>query len=121
MSGFSLFTNSTDGISFESEYGFTEEDRKIENSNRTRASVLATYQFSNYRRWKIPLRFVNSVDKEAINNWWRNNTELFFYDNNDTSAAATFKVRIVNKKTPIDKPEKPYDYEWKGRIELEEY
>lgn len=121
MSGFTLFTNSVDGISFEPDYGFKNEDKKIESSNRTRSAQLSVYQFSNYRRWKLPLRYVNSADKATINDWWRNNEELYFFDNNDTSLAATYAVRIVNKSTPIATPEKPYDYEWKGVIELEEY
>jgi hypothetical protein len=121
MSGFTLFTNSTDGISFEPEYGFKEQDKKIENTVRTRSAIMATYKFSDFRRWKIPVRYVNSVTKETLNNWWRMNTELFFFDNNDTDFASTYRVRITNKSTPINVVEKPYDYEWKGTIELEEY
>jgi len=121
MSGFTLFTNSIDGVSFEPEYGYKEQDKKIQNSIRARSSLWATYKFSDYRRWKIPLKFVNSSDKQTLNNWWRNNTELFFYDNNDTTAAATSCVRISNKTLPINTAIPPYDYEWKGNIELEEF
>ena len=121
MSGFTLFTNSVDGISFEPEYGFSHDDRKIENTNRTRSALMASYKFSGYKRWKLPIRHVNSSDKQAINNWWNDNTELFFYDNNDTSAQGTYAVRIVNRSTPIRTPERPYDYEWRGTIELEEF
>jgi hypothetical protein len=121
VSGFTLFTNSADGVSFEPDYGFKHEDRKIQNQVRTRSSLLFQYKFGDFARWKIPLRFVSSSDKKTLNDWWNSNTELFFYDNNDTSAQATSCVKIVNKSTPIGQVEKPYDYEWRGTIELEEF
>jgi len=121
VSGFTLFTNSSDGISFEPDFGFKHRDKKIENSIRARSGIQAVYQFGEYRRWKIPVRFVSSGDKQTLNTWWRNNTELFFFDNNDMTAAGTFGVRITNKSAPIFTPEKPYDYEWKGNLELDEY
>jgi len=121
MSGFTLFTNSSDGVSFEPDYGFANRDKKIQNQVRTRNGNLFQYKFSDYRAWRIPLRFVSSGDKEAINGWWRENTDLFFYDYNDTTANGTRCVRITNKSAPISTTEKPYDYEWKGKIDLEEF
>ena len=119
MSGFTLFADSATGVSFEPEYGFKVADKKIENAARTRSGLLYKYKFSDYRKWDIPLRFVNSADKGTINGWWRENTALFFMDNNDT--ATVYNVLITNKSPPIDQVERPYDYEWKGKIELEEY
>ncbi len=121
MSGFTLFTNSVDGVSFEPEYGFKNEDRKIENTLRTRSALLFQYKFGDFRRWRVPLRFVSSGDKQTINGWWNDNTGLFFFDDNDNSVAATYAVKIVNRSAPISTVEQPYDYEWRGVIELEEY
>jgi len=118
---YTLFTNSTDGISFDPDFGFKHRDKKIQNSIRVRSGLGFVYKFGDYKRWKIPLRFVGSADKKTLNDWWSNNTELFFYDDNDTTAASTSTVRIANRASPVSQPEKPYDYEWKGSLELEEY
>lgn len=116
---FTLFTNSTDGVTITPDYGFKIDDRKIENSVRARSAKLTSYKFSDYRKWILPLRFVNSADKQTINDWWKENKELFFVDDNDTTTL--YSVRIANKSAPINVVEKPYDYEWRGKIQLEEY
>ncbi len=120
MSGFTLFQNSANGVSFTPEFGFKTDDRKIENTVRTRSAIQYKFKTGDFKRWSLPIRFVNSSDKKTINDWWNDNTDLFFYDDNDTSIAATFVVRITNRASPIRSPERPYDYLWKGKIEIEE-
>lgn len=116
---FTLYTNSTDGLTFEPEYGMKEQDRKIETRHRAREANEYSYLYGNYRRWRVPIRYVNSSTRQKVNSWWAGNTRLLFQDDNDTDVQ--FPVKIMNRSNPIGKQERPYDYEWSGIIELEEF
>lgn len=116
---FTIYTDSTDGFTFEPEYNFRQRDRKIETVHRTRGGFQSQYIHGNYRRWKIEVRYVNSGDKQKVNSWWGSGARLLFQD--DNAPTVPFGVRLVNRDLPVSRPERPYDYEWRGLLELEEF
>lgn len=113
-----LFVDSDNVVSFEPEYDFRFEDRKMQDEHRVRSGARFVYRWGGYRRWTFSARFISSADMAAVNSWWDSNTQLLF---RDTSAAAVFSVQIVNSRLPIDSFIKPYLTEYQGRMEIEVY
>lgn len=111
-----LFSDSSTVVNLEPEYGFEDNTEKIQSTMRTQAGGLIQYKFSQFPKFKIPVKYINATDKTQLNTWWANNTDLVF-----TFASSDFNVRITNKNTPIDRFTKPYVTLYEGTIELEGY
>ena len=113
-----LFVDSSNGISIEPEWDYAEPDKKLEDEHRTRAGGRYVYKWGSFRRWKLPVSYVDSSFAAVVNSWWVSNTQLLF---KSESAAAVYSVQITNDAKPVGKFTKPYDTLFEGLIELETY
>lgn len=115
---FRLFVDSDDGLDVEPEWGMTEEDEKIEAVHRTRTGKRFHYRWGKFRRWSVPVQYVNSEFKSVVNSWWDSNAALKWMEEGGTEV---YSVRIVNEEKPIGGFVKPYQDQFTGLIELETY
>lgn len=115
---FILQASSSSQVTLEPEYDFTQQDAKIENQHRTRSGDLTRYQWGRYKRIKFSVRYVSSNDMSMVNDWWRENTELQFYEEGTTDITSCM---VSNKSLPIGERIKPHLDQYEGRVELEEY
>lgn len=115
---FILQASSASQVSLEPEYDYGRSDSKIENIHRTRSGDRYVYKWGEYRKFKFSIRYVTSADQSTINDWWRNNTLLQFYEEGSTDISS---VQLVNRSLPVGELIKPYIDQYEGRLELEEY
>lgn len=113
-----LFVDSSTGLDVLPTYDFDQLDKKTENRFRSRNSNLYIYKWSSYKKFKVPVSFVNSSYAAIVNSWWLSNTRLLFAVSGN---AAVNSVVISNSDLPIGQYIKPYITLLKGVIELETY
>lgn len=115
---FLLFVDSMHGVSFDPEYDYLEEDRKVEDTHRARSGKSYVYRWGGFKRFKLSVRYVDSAFRAVVNSWWDSNAELLLQRANETQV---FSVRLVNDKLPVGKYEVPHDDLWQAELELETY
>lgn len=113
-----LFPSSGSHIDLYPEWDMKREDKKIEDTHRTRSGGRFVYKWGQYSRTKFSLTDVNSSDASLINSWWENNVELLFTQDSGTTVSS---VQLVNGQIPMHSYMKPYDDLYSGDIELETY
>ncbi len=115
---FILQISSTQQLSFDPEYDYQEDHRKIEHRHRARSSDQYIYHWATYRRLRFSVEYVNSEFMSVINSWWESNTGLQFYEQGSPDVSS---VKIANRGKPISKRIRPYNDQFMGTIELEGY
>lgn len=113
-----LFVDSTEGVTVEPEYSMTQLDEQLQNSHRARSGAGYRYVWGSYRKWKLPVRLVDSSFMSSVNTYWKAGTVLLF---KSESLSAVYTVAITNKNLPIGQFEKPYMDLYQGIIELEAF
>lgn len=113
-----LFVDSSNSVSFDPEWDYEEDDKKIENRHRTRSGKEFVYKWGDYRRRKFSVSFVDSSTAAIVNSWWNSNTPLLFMREGDTDITSCY---LIGRDKPLGKFVKPYDNLYKGVIELGEY
>lgn len=115
---FRLFINSSTGLTIEPTHDYKEVDDKIEQVVRARSGKRYNYLWSSFKKWSLPVVFVDSSFASIVNSYWSSNTNLLFKNESSTSV---FSVVITNNVKPIGELIKPYDNLYKGVIEVETY
>ena len=91
-------TTGTDSLfSIHPTHGFNE-NKIVNNTNRRMmGGNLHTYKTIGHTwNYTLPLTFVASDERVALNRWWENQTELFFYFDTSSATGADFQsVRTV--------------------------
>lgn len=144
---FSLGISSADAIVLRPEFDYKESKTQIKNSKRTISGKNFNYIFNNYQTFEVPVDYVHSDNAAIINSWWLSDTKLIFYKVRETSPgyglledggfflledgqqmefepgyiSEVFSVYIVNRDKPLSQITKPYDYYYRGTIQLESY
>jgi hypothetical protein len=113
-----LFVDSSNGVTIEPEWDFKYQDKKIEDEHRMRSGGRYVYKWGSFKKWKVPVNYVNSSFMAIVNSYWASNTALLFKSQSDS---AVYSVQITNDDLPIAEFVKPYDTLFKGVIELETY
>ena len=116
MSLFRLYVNSSSGIDIDPEYDFRDSANKKDSIHRAKDGGQYRYTWGGYDKIDLSINYVNSSTKETINNWWENNTSLFFMEKGSSLVRNMF---IANKSRPIDKTNKPYIDLFMGKVTLE--
>lgn len=111
-----FLTDSSAGITLNPEFDYVDELTKIEQRHRVRDGGQFRYKFGAFNMFNFSLRFVNSSDTYQINQWWTDNTSLFFLVNSDV-----YPVLISNDTKPIGRFVPPYDNLFEGNLILEGY
>lgn len=118
---FELGVSSSDAITIEPKQGsYLIEDEQIRADTRTRGGKKYEYKWGEFTRIGFEVEFITNSDRDTINDWFDNRTELLFFI---TSGGTTevHSVMIMNNKSPISKLVKPYTDQWMGNINLETY
>jgi len=116
---FRLFVDSGNGVDVEPTWGYSQSDEKIENRHRVRSGKSYVYKWGEFKRYKLPMTYVDSNFKSIVNSYWNTNTQLLFMEVGNPSSVSS--VRISNKKIPIGLNVEPYADLFEGVIELETY
>lgn len=115
---FILQINTSNQLTLYPKYNLKNDSVKIENRHRSRSGREFVYKWSEYRKIKLDVEFVDSSFRAIANSWWSSNTDLQFYEYGGTQV---FSVRMTGKSQPIDSYMEPYDTLFKGSIELESF
>ncbi|HKJ88821.1 MAG TPA: hypothetical protein VKA48_09970 [Gammaproteobacteria bacterium] len=118
MAQFRLFEDSSTGVDVDPEWEYAEVNQKQESSHRTRSGRLYRYLWGTYRRWRVPVAFVDETFKSQVNSWWGGNEKLLWMEEGGTEV---YSVQIVNAELPVGNPIRPYTDLFQGVIELETY
>lgn len=110
VSSYSLDLN----IDYEIEYS----GERLENVHRTRDGGLYVYTWGTFKKFKLPVSYVNSNFRSVVNSWWESGAELVLTTENGTSINS---VQLRNKSIPIAKVIKPYEDQFQGTLILETY
>lgn len=113
-----LYVDSSNGVSIEPDWEYAEPDKKLEDEHRMRSGGRYVYKWGSFRRWALPVSYVNSSFAAVVNSWWLSNTQLLF---KSESSTAVYSVQITNDDKPLGKYVQPYDTLFAGSIELETY
>lgn len=111
-------TDGTNVVSMDPDYDIKFENKKVENSHRTRGGALYKYTWGRFSRVKFKVEYLSSSDMTRVNSWWQANTPLRLYD---TGSSVVVSGYLVNASQPIDQYVKPYTDLFMGTIELEGY
>jgi len=114
-----LFIDSSTGVDVDPEWDLALEDSKIEDQHRALDGSRYVYKWGRYRRWKVPVSFVDSSFRFHVNTWWLSNAQLLWMDN--SGSTDVFSVQIVNDSIPVGGYVKPYTDLFAGVIELETF
>lgn len=117
MPSYTLF-DGTNTVSLNPEYDIKFDDRKVENSHRTRTGANYRYTWGNFKRVRAKVEYLSSADMSQVNSWWMANTPLRLYDLNSAVVVSGY---LVNPSAPIDQYIRPYTDLFMGIIELESY
>lgn len=91
------------------EYDFELQDKVNRSEDRTLNGTLYSYQFASWKRWELPVSFVNSYERSIITSWWSSQSTLFFNDiDHELYPSSYHVVKLMNKTSPFDKYQKPY-------------
>lgn len=105
-------------ITLTPEYDYLEREVAIRATHRTVGGVQRIYDWTQYKAFTVPLRFVSSADAFRINQWWRDQDMLGF--TLDTSEdLRTVDCRLVNETVPLGSFIKPYRDLYGGVLMLE--
>lgn len=98
--------NSADNISviFEAQFSSETSKEKIASSHATISGRDSFYNYSIFNTFTIDVKYITSSDRLQINEWWENQSELFF-TNYDQSTAT---VKITNDSQPSKEVSWPY-------------
>lgn len=113
-----LFVDSSNGVSLDPEWDYDDSAKKIENRHRTRSAAEYVYKWGEYGVRKFSVMYVSSATAAIVNSWWSSNTDLLFMREGDADVTS---CRLMNGSKPISKKVKPYDDQWRGKIELGTY
>jgi len=113
-----LSINSSNLVSFDVEYDYTNRDSQIKHEHLSRSGRVYVYKWGELRKRTFSVRFVSSSTAAIVNSWWNSNTSLILREENSTDV---FSCRISNDSTPISRFEKPHNDKLRGVIELESY
>lgn len=86
-------------------YGF-RENKQVNNTNRrTVGGSLHSYKLLGHSwRYTVPLTFVSSDEREVLNRWWADQTELQFYFDTASASGVSFQTvrcEISNRTMPF--------------------
>lgn len=70
----------------------------------------------DFKKWKLPVKYIEAYRAHMINEWWRDGDTVYFYNGIDYT---TTKCLIINKSEPFVWAINPYDDLMYGVIELE--
>jgi hypothetical protein len=118
MAQYRLFVDSSNGVDVDPEWSFAAKHQKVETEHRTRGGKLFKYKWAEYRRWEVPVAYVDSAFVSQVQSWWGGNQALLFMEEGGTEV---YSVRIVNPEVPCGEHIRPYTTLWQGVIELETY
>lgn len=128
MSRFTLTDSHGHFVSIDPELDYVSETVHSQTDVRARSGTLYNYVWGDgYKKFKIPVAYVDSEFKTTVNLWHSDNERLVVSETVSyfVSDVATFQVNccyayITNKVSPIVENIAPYDDQFKGSIELEE-
>ena len=114
----SLTDSGNNPITLHPEWDFAASEVAIRQDHRTLGGVQAIYNWTQYKAFSVPLRFVDSADAFRLNQWWRDQDLLGFTI--DTSEdLKTVDCRLVNRNLPIGQRVRPYPDLHAGLLQLE--
>jgi len=119
MAQFRLFVDSSNGVDVDPTWEYLEAGSKIEDRHRVRSGRSYVYKWGDFKRFEVPVSFVNSNFKSIVNSYWDSNADLLFMEVDNPSSVTS--VRIVNEDLPIGQFIAPYTNQFIGVIELESY
>lgn len=117
---YQLGISSANAITIYPEFKMKPDKKQIRNEHRSKSGRLRLYKWGDYERFSLPLSFVPTSEAAIINSWWDTNTELLLFINSD-STIAVHSVMILNKESPINEYQAPYQTYMKGIVKLEGY
>lgn len=120
MITYQLGINSSTAITLLPEWNYKERKKQIRSDHRTKAGKLYYYNWSNYKKFDVPVELVEASDASIVNSWFDSNTQLLFFVTSG-SVTAVHSVMIVNDETPFQERMKPYPDKFKGTLLLESY
>ncbi|MAE81155.1 MAG: hypothetical protein CMB80_00360 [Flammeovirgaceae bacterium] len=98
---------------------FIEDFKLDQTQNRTIGGQINAFKLIGEAfRYTIPLTFVNSADKYAIEDWWRNQTEVAFTINISGTNPETVYSKIINKQRPLNQKSNGQWNHWDGILFL---
>lgn len=100
------------------DYNFTRTIDRVD--MRTQGGALYTYLGSQrFRKFTLPLTWVNSSDRALVNSWWESGANLRFIEDS-TYTGSYYDVRITGNEEPFTKYKEPYfQVYFDGQIVLE--
>ena len=116
--GWILFVDSSNSVTLDPEYDFKKVTIKVEDEHRMRQGNMFRYKWGEYTRWEFSVMFISSADQFTINNWHSETEKLLLMEEGGTQV---FSVYLTNKESPIAQLIKPYNDQYRGKIELETY
>lgn len=100
------------------DYSSGEDMKRV--SMRSQTGKLYTYKWSDTKKIKFKVNYMDNSDAAIVNSWWDTQSKLIFFVNNDGTTTCT-SVMMVNKSAPFKEYHEPYITKFRGAIELEEY
>lgn len=89
-------------------YGFTQTEVLDRQDIRTKSGGLFTFiETGTFHQFKLPMSWVNSLDRSLVNSWWKTATDLTFLLDSDFPSSL-FTVRIMKKEEPFQTFVQPY-------------
>jgi len=119
MAQFRLFVDSSNGVDIDPTWDFANQDEKVESRHRVRSGRSYVYRWGGYKKYNVPVSYVNSNFKSIVNSYWDSNADLLFMEVGNSSSVSS--VRIVNGALPVGESVMPYTDQFIGVIELETY
>lgn len=93
--------------------------QKFADVNRTPTGRRRLYDWGTKQRFKLPVEFLNHDEAMQVHSWQRSVSSLYLL-NMDSYFDAPVEVFIGGDKSPLA-PMPPYDHDYGGVIELEEF
>lgn len=101
-------------VDLQIERNFVDTKKSFLNFYTTLGGTIGEYSYGNYLKWEIEVQYLTSSESLALNDWWKNGTDLTFLLDSGSSYAA----RIDNDKQPAKTPTFPYYDEFNAEIKL---
>lgn len=110
-----FLTNGSNTLSFNPDHGLLFKDTKIGSRKRTANANHYEYTYGDYKKWDLPVSFVNSEFATTINSWWSAGEAISMITTTDV-----FTVALSNKTKPINDYVEPGNTLYNGMLEFEQ-
>lgn len=107
-----------EALRVEPDFGYAPGGAKEESVHRTPDGSRYNYRWGSYRKFSVPVSWVDSEFRSSANSWWDAGTGLQWTED---AGLSVHSVKIVGAEMPIARVEAPYTDQWGGTLDLETY